>query len=256
MIKEFSFFDKIYCINLYTRKDRYSSSKKIFKKHNIPVTYYQTHKHPTSGLQGCFESHINVIKKAYDEGAKNVLIFEDDLRSNFSLKKLQQSIKFMKDKYWDIFYLGAVPDIRYKGTTKVSSFPGIYKLDGICTHAYAVNYRAMKKLKEVEYTGIPYDFFLRDNFKCYAIYPSLFYQGGYSSDISEGIDVHTILSPNIVRMWFKIMETYSYHIGISMPRLKIVAVFIIIWYLLRINTQVHFIIFILILLMMLLNLKE
>lgn len=37
--------------------------------------------HPQGGKQGYFESHINSIKQAYDEGCQNILIFEDDLEA-------------------------------------------------------------------------------------------------------------------------------------------------------------------------------
>ena len=37
----YKFFDKIYCINLFTRDDRLERCKKLFKKLDIPVTFYE-----------------------------------------------------------------------------------------------------------------------------------------------------------------------------------------------------------------------
>jgi GR25 family glycosyltransferase involved in LPS biosynthesis len=77
----YNFFDKIYCINLKHRPDRYISATKVFNDLNIPnVEFYITEKSSKGGRYGCFESHINVIKKAYNEGYNNILIFEDDIR--------------------------------------------------------------------------------------------------------------------------------------------------------------------------------
>ena len=107
----FNFFDKIFCINLKYRKDRYISANKVFNKLNIiNVEFYITDKSPKGGRYGCFESHINVIKKAYHLGYNNILIFEDDIRpSNFyNLDLLDSSIDFMKNNNWDIFYLGYI----------------------------------------------------------------------------------------------------------------------------------------------------
>lgn len=220
------FFDAIYCINLYDRIDRYNSSKKLFKKHNIPVKYYRTHKHPEGGLHGCFESHINVINLAYNSGAKNVLIFEDDIQDcnqNVNIIKinLKKAINFMKNKTWDIFYLGTFPYVMKKWTSHIYDYPNIYEMTGLCTHAYVINHHIMKKLKDLTYSGTPYDYLLRDNFRCFSIYPSIFYQGNFSSDISNYIDIHKKVSFNTVLLWVKINEAYAYYIGVPIPILLI-----------------------------------
>ena len=217
-----SYFDSIYCINLYTREDRYNNSKKLFNKLDIPVKFHRVNKHIKGGLQGCFESHVDIISTAYYKGDKRILIFEDDIRQGYSPGNLELCISFMKTfSSWDIFYLGAVPDLRKDNTFHIEGFPGIYKLSGICTHAYVINRKAMKKIKNLKYTGVPYDFYLRDNMECYAIYPSLFYQGGFASDITEKtiIDMHAIINPQFSTLGFKILEGYAYYVGVSFPRL-------------------------------------
>ena len=95
----YNYFDKIVCINLKSRPDRYLSAIKEFQKLNINnVEFYFADKSSKGGRYGCFESHINVIQKCYDEGCNNILIFEDDIRpSNFySLDLLKSSIEFMR----------------------------------------------------------------------------------------------------------------------------------------------------------------
>jgi glycosyl transferase, family 25 len=257
---DFSFFDAVYCINLYTRNDRYMASKQIFTKYNIPVEYYRTYKHPNGGLQGCFESHINVINKAWNRGAKNVLIFEDDLmvisKTKDLVRNLNRAVNFMREKQWDIFYLGAVPDYRRKSCHRVADYPGVYNLGGICTHAYVINRRAMNILRKIQYNGTPYDFYLRDNFKCFAIYPSLFYQGGFSSDITtnKNKDIHEHANPGLVNLWFRFSETYAYYIGLSLPRLLLFILVLIISYKFRCKIPLDLLLSILFVIM--LNIKE
>ena len=70
---EYNFFDKIICINLKTRQDRYESALKTFQSLNINnVEFYFANKSPKGGRYGCFESHINVIKNVI---TKVVIIF-------------------------------------------------------------------------------------------------------------------------------------------------------------------------------------
>ena len=226
------FFDDIYCINLYDRIDRYNSSKKLFKKYNIPVKYYHTHKHPKGGLHGCFESHINVINLAYNSGAKNVLIFEDDIQDcnqdvNRIKINLKKAINFMKNKTWDIFYLGTFPYVMKKGTSLVYEHSNIYEMVGLCTHAYVINHHIMKKLKDLKYSGTPYDYLLRDNFRCFSIYPSIFYQGNFSSDISKYMDIHKIIRFDIVLLWVKINEIYAYYIGVPILNLSLLLLLLL-----------------------------
>ena len=105
----YNFFDKIVCINLKSRPDRYLSASNEFKKLNINnVEFYFAEKSHKGGKYGCFESHINVIQKCYNEKCNNILIFEDDVRPSnyYNLTLLNESIEFMKNNKWDIFYLG------------------------------------------------------------------------------------------------------------------------------------------------------
>lgn len=179
------YFDDIVCINLKHRTDRYEKSKKIFEELNIPVRYYHPEKHPTSGEQGCFESHIKLIRDAYNSGKKNILIFEDDIvkSSHYSNRALNQSVRFMKTHDWDLFYFGALSYLlRYK---PVRVFGNVYKTHSLCTHAYAVNRKIMKKIMNMPYMGITIDYIYANMKNAYAYHPTLFYQDDSLSDINN-----------------------------------------------------------------------
>lgn len=213
------FFDGIYCINLYTRDDRLKKSKKVFNKLNIPVTYYRVEKHPTSGAKGCFESHMSIIKKAYHDGCKNVLIFEDDLIDNsfYDEALVEKAINFMKKSCkWDIFYFGHQPDIFWNTSRKVSDF--IIKTHSYLTHAYVVSRRYMKKLLDKEYYGIPIDKMYLKNEHSYALYPMIFYQDESESDIET--------SSGTIN--FRYSELYAYNVNYSIISLILIILFILI----------------------------
>uniref|UniRef100_A0A6C0EBS6 Glycosyl transferase family 25 domain-containing protein n=1 Tax=viral metagenome TaxID=1070528 RepID=A0A6C0EBS6_9ZZZZ len=184
----YNFFDKIICINLKSRPDRYESATIEFKKLNINnVEFYFAEKSSKGGKYGCFESHINVIKKCYNKGYYNILIFEDDLRpSNFyNIELLNESIEFMKNNNWDIFYLGyfifnedATDNIILSYNKKTDN---IIQYNPCSTHTYCLNKKSMEKILSTyhNYIGIiHYDIYLsnREYFKNYCILPMLFEQ--------------------------------------------------------------------------------
>lgn len=78
----FSGIDKIYCINLITRDDRFEEAKEQFEALGIldKVSFLRVDKHKKSGGYGCFESHMACINDAKVQAFSNILIFEDDAK--------------------------------------------------------------------------------------------------------------------------------------------------------------------------------
>jgi len=179
-------FDKIYCINLKEREDKYKYARETFERLDIPVEFYRVDKHKSDGAQGCFESHINLIKKAWDSGCENVLIFEDDIYPNqITFEKLKEVVGFIRNEDWDIFYLGICPFF-FSIPVKKQNYKNIYRLKSNCTHAYIMNREYMGKVKDLTFRGTPMDtFYSKNTKKTYGIFPSLFYQASFSSDISN-----------------------------------------------------------------------
>jgi GR25 family glycosyltransferase involved in LPS biosynthesis len=59
------------------------------------------------GYLGCLLSHLNLLKKARDNGYKNILIFEDDFEFTISKEKFWELIDKVKNKDYDVIMLGA-----------------------------------------------------------------------------------------------------------------------------------------------------
>jgi len=225
---DWNFFGSIKCINLISRHDRYIQSQEVFNKLKIPVTYYQPSKHKNS-TQGCFESHINIIKKSYDKGDETCLIFEDDVidTDGFSKKRLHECINFMKKNKWDFFFLGSTPMIwQYK--TKKTYNSNIINLHSSCWHAYVIHRRFMKKIKDVKYNDTPIDMCYNNNNNSYAYYPTLFRQRGSLSDITTGVlyHMHNPMFDQIKELCFDLLTKYAYHINIPIKELMISTIFV------------------------------
>ena len=194
-------FDKIYCINLKSRDDKYNYCRNLFGKLKMPVIFYRVDVHPTNRVQGCFESHLNLVKKAYDDDCQNVLILEDDIKpSSTGMENpelLSESVSFMKENDWDIFYLGLCPHF-FSLPEKIGK--RIYKLNNACTHAYVLNRPYMKKIKDLKFSGVPIDsFYGYDKKKSYGIYPSIFYQNNFNTDIQFGDNIVDKIRENFIQ---------------------------------------------------------
>jgi GR25 family glycosyltransferase involved in LPS biosynthesis len=137
------FFEKIYCINLDRRPDRWERASNHFEDVGIIVERFSAidgtiidnqSELKNNGAYGCALSHRDIIIKCKLDNVKNVLILEDDVvfRQNF-----QDHVKenFEKLTSWDMIYLGG----QHKRKPLYIS-DGLFKLKKcLATHAYAVS---------------------------------------------------------------------------------------------------------------------
>jgi len=181
-MNSYNFFDKIYCINLKYRTDRYNSSLKVFRQLNIyNVKYFLADKHHNGGRYGCFDSHINVIKDAHNNNYNNILIFEDDIKiaKYYNNNLLNKSIEFMTNNDWDIFYLGYFP-FSYNYKYNIIS-DNIVESNPFGGHAYCLNKKSIKTILNnyQQVIGkIHFDMWLSlsNKFKTFCIAPIIFDQ--------------------------------------------------------------------------------
>lgn len=236
---DWSYFDDIQCINLYSRGDRYEYTQEVFNKYNIPGHFYRVNKHPKSGFQGSFESHINCIRNAYNKGAQNVLIFEDDIDPSIYLTpdNLQKAVNFMKSHNYDIFFLGCFPQVlHYKAVLQETDPPAtlneklkdnlptstqIYKIHAWMAHAYVISRPMMEKIKDLNYMGIQVDFLYSHNNNSYAILPSLFYQKDLPSDNDNTWYVRLKIRDNVNRL----AEFYARYINYPVINIFVILSF-------------------------------
>jgi GR25 family glycosyltransferase involved in LPS biosynthesis len=177
-------FDKIYCISLANRPDRYEHARAQFAKVGLLdlVEFVIVDKHPTDSEQGIYESHLTCLRAGLAAGAQKIAIFEDDIVfTRFSPQRLRRAINFMDSSAdWDAFFFGC-----FVNSARKTSFRSVIKINYRCVaHGYAVNRDFALRLVETEFKGVSYDDFLRsiaaDRF--YAIYPAFAFQSNSPTD--------------------------------------------------------------------------
>lgn len=168
--------DKIVCINLAERVDRYHLSKHVFKELSIPVIYYHPKRHPISGTTGCFLSHRFVIERAWNEGVNRLLVFEDDIiptKSAIDLAVHQDVIAFLYAnptvEYIQLGYT-VLPHEVISFLTARRLSKNILKYNGNCTHAYILTRSGMKAILDAmqalpHIDNIDVDVFYKELFK-------------------------------------------------------------------------------------------
>lgn len=217
----------IYCINLKENIRRKKACEKVFREYEIPSKFFPAIKNSNGNL-GCLLSHRTLYRKGIKKNMKNMLIFEDDIipTNSLTIENLKKINTFLFLFPYDIFFLGVVPDIRTKTTTRI--WDDIYAVNGICTHAYVISRNGMEKLRDIEYSPEkPLDYIVRDlpELKCCMFYPSLFHQEtGYHFPIP------------VISGFMRGVEWYSVYINVSLRNLGILlGILLIIFFLIKLN---------------------
>lgn len=179
-MEPFNYFDKIFCINLDRRQDRWEHSQDEFNKVGIQgrVERFPAIEHK-NGAAGCLMSHVACIKKAKELNLNNVLVFEDDVKFiNSDIENLRLAIDTLKKiPDWDLFYLGG-------RLMKMASFisPHLIESRLWSAHAYAVNRCAFGRCAA---PYLPIDIWYSYHMKSYCIYPLMAVQREGFSDIEN-----------------------------------------------------------------------
>lgn len=178
-----SFFDRIYCITLKERPDRRAQSAAQFARVGLAdrVTYMSVSRHPTDCEQGIYESHMACIRRGLAEGARHILVFEDDVVfERFYPARLEAALSFLRRQPdWRILFLGCLVKKSF-----ATESPAVRKVVYRClAHAYGLHRSCAQRLVRIPWTGIPFDVVLSD-FKdgLFACYPSFAFQSDAASD--------------------------------------------------------------------------
>lgn len=185
-------FEKVYCINLDKRTDRWEECQQEFAK--IP---WKVERFP--GVDGGFNySQLNCIKAASE--FESSLILEDDVEF-LDVESLHLSLADLPDD-WDLVSLGANIPIHHH--IKVSE--RLYRYEnGWATQAVGYSRKMMKWIVEnFDPAGVIYDEWLRVNvlkqFKCYIVKPMATTQRISFSDIQGKFTDYTQLFNDSQRM--------------------------------------------------------
>lgn len=209
----FDYFDRIFCINLDSRLDRWNKVQIEFEKAGIfdRVERMSAMDIPDNPAMGNHLSHALCIREGIKSGANNILIFEDDIEWLDNPLLLKRIIPELTD--WDILYLGVNTE---KDCNQVSRHLARLSF-AYSTHAYAINKSLFEKIlaisedpntdhNDVRITKeiIPY-------YKCYATIPLLAGQrNGYSDIQKDNTSYNSIFlrrfEDHLKTLWFPTAE--------------------------------------------------
>jgi GR25 family glycosyltransferase involved in LPS biosynthesis len=185
-------FDRIYCISLVNRPDRYKAALSQFQRIGLGdlVEFTLVDKHPTNSEHGIFESHMACLRAGLAAGARQILIFEDDiLFSNFSPERLRRAVQFMESsRDWKLFFFGC-----FVNSSRKTPFRSVVKVDyRCCAHGYVISRAFAEKLVQLPWQNIPFDDLLRSLAPdgVYALYPGFAFQSDSPTDNDKlrGVD--------------------------------------------------------------------
>lgn len=182
----FDFFDAIFVINLDRRPDRWENVQETLKFAALQdrVIRVPGVNLPDNPARGNHLSHAKCLRLAKDMGAKNALIFEDDVEwlENPWIYLNKTLIELPED--WGLFYLGVNTE---KHSQQVSTH--LARLScGLATHAYAINGYLFDRIIDLnenrnDHNDVLYSNEIIPNYPCFASIPLLAGQRKNYSDI-------------------------------------------------------------------------
>ncbi|WP_410051499.1 glycosyltransferase family 25 protein [Bradyrhizobium sp. SZCCHNR2035] len=101
---------------------------------------------PSRGVYGNFLSHLGIIRQAYEDGLRSVLVLEDDAIFSHEFSRRQSELaSALSSDAWDVLFLGHSVS---RGLPFSKSGLVRYSGDFLWAHCYAVNRRIMPHLVE------------------------------------------------------------------------------------------------------------
>jgi GR25 family glycosyltransferase involved in LPS biosynthesis len=199
----FDYFDKVYCVNLDRREDRFENFKKEVEKYNlgeferfsaydgktIDMSKYNTRLNP--GELGLVLSNLEIIKNAKTNKLKNVLIIEDDCKFTDEVLNIKDYFDLLP-KNWDMLYMGGNHNIHMGINPPDNINEKVIKLHSTySTHFVGINSTAFDHIEVIlskfsEPLDVSY-IRLQRIFNVYSYYPAIAKQIVDFSDIQNSI---------------------------------------------------------------------
>jgi GR25 family glycosyltransferase involved in LPS biosynthesis len=202
------YFDKIYCINLLSRVDRWENVSKEFESKGILVERFLATDRikqavnldidpeisskigilENGGALGCLLSHLNLIRDAKEKGYNRILVFEDDVV--FS-KDFNDRISDISDIDWKMLYLGA-SQFDWDSIEIKKGFYNCKKTLG--TFAYCIDSSVYDDLitllsSKIKSVDNYFSDFQMDRKDCYTFYPNIVVSMVSDSDIRKSKNI-------------------------------------------------------------------
>lgn len=150
------YFRHVYVLNLPERHDRRREVARELKRAGLcpdegksaffPAIRPQAAAgFPSIGAHGCFLSHLAILQRARSEGARNVLVIEDDLAIHPEFLDMSGPLtQLLEGLDWGMAYFGHVVPLTEDEPVRLEPAQG----ELVTAHFYAVNGPVIPKLEE------------------------------------------------------------------------------------------------------------
>jgi len=177
------FFDKTYCISLEEREDRRQEAERQFRAVGLTdrVEFVIVKKHPVDNERGIYESHLECFRRGIGAGARNMLVFEDDIVfDRFSTRVLSNCVHFLSTHDdWKLFFFGCL----ISGSRRTANASVLRVRYRSLTHAYAIQRSFAESVLLRPWRQRPYDGVLSSlSDEYFAAYPSFAFQSNARTD--------------------------------------------------------------------------
>ena len=197
-----NYFNKIYCINLNKRIERWENVERQLKLANINVTRFEgidgenlpLKNSLLSGELGCLYSHIEVIKDAKRNEYQKILILEDDIILPKNINKVLEEIKNIPWD-WKLLYLGASQldwtdiELTDKKYYKCKNTYGTFAYSIDCSLFDEIIATAQKFNKPIDICLTELQNKYKEN--SFVLYPNLIISDTRTSDIRESKEIYS-----------------------------------------------------------------
>jgi GR25 family glycosyltransferase involved in LPS biosynthesis len=176
------YFDKIYCINLDRRTDRWESAQKEFEKHGIVVDRISA---VEGGAQGLIETNKRIFRNAIVKGYNSILILEDDVEFIEDLQNKFKEAYSSVPENWNMLYFGG--NHFFGQPVPINNHVAIPK-NTLSSHAIAYKKDAYQKMLDKLVLNEPMDITFANNliyFDAFLFFPHLAWQKSGHSDIEN-----------------------------------------------------------------------
>lgn len=192
------YFDKIFCINLDRRKDRWEETVSELKKWDVLKNVNRIsavdgnklkNNYPIkNGELGLIETHLKLIRNAKSKKYKNILLIEDDIEFTEEINNIDNYFNLLPND-WDMLWLGGNHNIHAGKKINLINDKIIKCDETYATQCVAINNSVYDLLIDVLIKKEkPLDVYYSDvqKFKnCYSFYPSMALQRPSFSDIQN-----------------------------------------------------------------------
>ena len=207
-------FDKVFCLSLESRHDRWLAVNQEFIDHNIKVERFlgiqgnllemPLTANVKAGAVACNMGHLFLHKLAEMQKLHSFLIFEDDiaLAENAS-RRFYEIYQNEIPQDWDIIYLGG-QHFCGQNLTQVSTH--VFKCQyTLTTHAVGFKHTVYKKcINALHNLTLPCDVSyaqMHKNLNAYVVIPHLAWQKPGFSDVENGYVDYTYLKGHTYEKW-------------------------------------------------------